>query len=234
VMQISFSGSTRLLPIMPPREMHGRPNRTRCRLGQDTRVPPERERQSLADELSPSEAEEEAPGGAWPPQLQPESQPPPPSPVHPAPSVPHELPRRLWQLPSLHPRPESLRMLDTESPARGPRGRAPTPGLRLLSRRAGRGFGRRADVRGVRCWWVWMVVRFVCAVRVPLCVRVSRECPVCVPRLPRCLFTGTSKFHCEVSTETTQSGAAQRFARIEVRDLSMTIHTFEFTLSGYR
>jgi hypothetical protein len=25
--------------------------------------------------------------------------------------------------------------------------------------------------------WVWMVVRFVCAVRVPLCVRVSRVCP---------------------------------------------------------
>ena len=32
------------------------------------------------------------------------------------------------------------------------------------------------DVRGVCCWWVWMVVRFVCVVRVPLCVRVSREC----------------------------------------------------------
>ena len=32
-----------------------------------------------------------------------------------------------------------------------------------------------------RCSWVWMVVRFVCAVRVPLCVRVSRVCPVCVP-----------------------------------------------------
>jgi hypothetical protein len=42
-------------------------------------------------------------------------------------------------------------------------------------------------------------------------------------------------FHGEVSTETTQSGAAQRFARIEVhahRILNMTIHTFEFTLSG--
>ena len=31
------------------------------------KVPPERERQSLADELPPSEAEAEAPGGAWPP-----------------------------------------------------------------------------------------------------------------------------------------------------------------------
>jgi hypothetical protein len=42
-------------------------------------------------------------------------------------------------------------------------------------------------------------------------------------------------FHGEVSTETTQSGAAQRFARIEVhahRILNRTIHTFEFTLSG--
>jgi hypothetical protein len=39
-----------------------------------------------------------------------------------------------------------------------------------------------------------MVVRFVCVIRVPLCARVSRVCPVCVPcvsRLPRCLFTGT-------------------------------------------
>jgi len=35
-----------------------------------------------------------------------------------------------------------------------------------------------------RCSWVWMVVRFVCAVRVPLCVRVSRVCPVCVPAPP--------------------------------------------------
>jgi hypothetical protein len=42
----------------------------------------------------------------------------------------------------------------------------------------------------------------------------------------------TGNFHGEVSTETTQIGAAQRFTRIEVRDLSMTIHTFEFTLSG--
>ena len=31
-----------------------------------------------------------------------------------------------------------------------------------------------------------MVVRFVCAVRVPLCVRVSRVCP----GSPRCLVTG--------------------------------------------
>jgi hypothetical protein len=43
-----------------------------------------------------------------------------------------------------------------------------------------------SDVRGVCCWWVWLVVRFVC---VPLCVRVfrvSRVCPV---------FTGTIVTH---------------------------------------
>jgi hypothetical protein len=28
-------------------------------------------------------------------------------------------------------------------------------------------------------------------IRVPLCARVSRVCPVCVPALPPCLFTGT-------------------------------------------
>ena len=27
------------------------------------------------------------------------------------------------------------------------------------------------------CWWVWMVVRFVCVIRVPVCARVSRVCP---------------------------------------------------------
>ena len=37
-----------------------------------------------------------------------------------------------------------------------------------------------------------MVVRFVGVIRVPLCARVSRVCPVCVPA-PRCLFTGTIK-----------------------------------------
>jgi hypothetical protein len=34
-------------------------------------------------------------------------------------------------------------------------------------------------------WWVWMVVRFVCVIRVPVCARVPRVCPVCVSRLPR-------------------------------------------------
>ena len=33
-------------------------------------------------------------------------------------------------------------------------------------------------------WWEWMVVRFVCVIRVPVTVP-------CVSRLPRCLFTGT-------------------------------------------
>ena len=46
--------------------------------------------------------------------------------------------------------------------------------MRLL-----RGFGRRVVVRVGR--WVWMVVRFVCVIRVPVCARVSRVCPVCVP-----------------------------------------------------
>jgi hypothetical protein len=43
-------------------------------------------------------------------------------------------------------------------------------------------------VRVVCCWWVWMVVRFVCVVRVPLCARVSRVCPVCVPAPPRSFY----------------------------------------------
>ena len=41
-------------------------------------------------------------------------------------------------------------------------------------------------------WWEWMVVRFVCVIRVPVTVP-------CVSRLPRCLFTGTyetTSFHC--------------------------------------
>ena len=40
-----------------------------------------------------------------------------------------------------------------------------------------------------------MVVRFVCAVRVPLCVRVSRVCL----GSPRCLFTGTDVLYNVVS-----------------------------------
>jgi hypothetical protein len=34
------------------------------------------------------------------------------------------------------------------------------------------------------CWWVWMVVRFVCVIRVPVCARVSRVCP----SSPRCVI----------------------------------------------
>ena len=37
---------------------------------------------------------------------------------------------------------------------------------------------------GLCVWWVWMVVRFVCVIRVPVCARVPRLCPVCVSRLP--------------------------------------------------
>ena len=34
------------------------------------------------------------------------------------------------------------------------------------------------------CWWVCMVVRFVCVIRVPLCALVSRVCHLCVPAPP--------------------------------------------------
>ena len=43
-------------------------------------------------------------------------------------------------------------------------------------------------------YWVWMVVRFVCVIRVPVCARVSRVCPgsrlifLCVSRLPPGVF----------------------------------------------
>jgi hypothetical protein len=65
-------------------------------------------------------------------------------------------------------------------------------GIRIQKRSSYRhvsGFGRRAcgSVR-VR-WWVGMVVRFVCVISVPVCVRAPRVCPV--SRLPRCFFTGT-------------------------------------------
>ena len=36
------------------------------------------------------------------------------------------------------------------------------------------------------CRWVWMVVRFVGVIRVPVCARVSRVCPV--SRLPPVSF----------------------------------------------
>ena len=38
----------------------------------------------------------------------------------------------------------------------------------------------------------WMVVRFVCVIRVPACARVprvSRDCPVCLPAPPGVFFT---------------------------------------------
>jgi hypothetical protein len=61
-----------------------------------------------------------------------------------------------------------------------------THGIRIQKRSSYRhvsGFGRRAcgSVR-VR-WWVGMVVRFVCVISVPVCVRAPRVCPV--SRLPR-------------------------------------------------
>ena len=41
-----------------------------------------------------------------------------------------------------------------------------------MSRPRIRCYGRRAVVRV--CSWVWMVVRFVCVIRVPVCARVYR------------------------------------------------------------
>jgi len=82
-----------------------------------------------------------------------------------------------------------------------------THGIRIQKRSSYRhvsGFGRRAcgSVR-VR-WWVGMVVRFVCVISVPVCVRAPRVnvnttdattgatalCVCPVSRLPRCFFTG--------------------------------------------
>ena len=58
------------------------------------------------------------------------------------------------------------------------RGERSAPGLRFMLRlylsRPRRVFGRRAVVRV--CSWVWMVVRFVCVIRVPVCACVSRVC----------------------------------------------------------
>ena len=34
------------------------------------------------------------------------------------------------------------------------------------------------------CWWVWMVMRFVCVIRVITVCRCAPVCPVCVPALP--------------------------------------------------
>jgi hypothetical protein len=59
---------------------------------------------------------------------------------------------------------------------------------------------RPGEIHGAipRRYWDWMVVRFVCVVCVPLCVRVSRVSRVCpgspgvyLPVSARCLFTGT-------------------------------------------
>ena len=56
--------------------------------------------------------------------------------------------------------------------------------MRLLSRLRFRPSRGRAGVMGRVCRWVWMVVRFVCVIRVPVCARVSRVCPMCVPAPP--------------------------------------------------
>ena len=67
-------------------------------------------------------------------------------------------------------------------------GERSAPGLRLFIRLLSRPrFRPSRDVRV--CRWVWMFVRFVCVIRVPVCARVSRVCPVCVPAPTRSLFT---------------------------------------------
>ena len=78
-------------------------------------------------------------------------------------------------------------------------------------------------MRVVCCWWVWMVVRFVCAVRVPLCVRVSRVCP----GSPRCLFTGTER---KATLNQTQQRllTERRRARFTVRLRLRLFHTRAF------
>ena len=75
----------------------------------------------------------------------------------------------------------SLGAASSESAAGSGRLSRSAPGLRLLSRPR----FRPSRVVLVRvCRWVWMVVRFVCVIRVPVCARVSRACPVCVPAPP--------------------------------------------------
>jgi hypothetical protein len=44
--------------------------------------------------------------------------------------------------------------------------------------------------RCVGAWWVGMVERFVCVIRVPVCARAPRVCPVCVPAPPVFFFIG--------------------------------------------
>ena len=64
-------------------------------------------------------------------------------------------------------------------------GRLRACGLRLFLRLLSRSRFSCGCVVGFE----WMVVRFVCVICVPLCVRVSRVSRVC-PGSPRCLFTG--------------------------------------------
>jgi hypothetical protein len=42
----------------------------------------------------------------------------------------------------------------------------------------------------------WMVVRFVCVIRVPVCARVSRVCPVCVTLVSPGVFFLNRNFYC--------------------------------------
>ena len=85
------------------------------------------------------------------------------------------------------------RKLSPSVPVLVGRGVRSAPGLRLLSRPRFRSSCGRAVVRvsaWVR-WWVEMVVRFVCVIRVPVCARAPRVLEIthrhtftCVSRLP--------------------------------------------------
>ena len=62
---------------------------------------------------------------------------------------------------------------------RGAVGSGPAAVLAAVESAAVSGFGCRVVVRV--CRWVWMLVRFVCVLRVSACALV---CPVCVPAPP--------------------------------------------------
>ena len=68
---------------------------------------------------------------------------------------------------------------------RGVVGSGPAAVLAVVESAEVSGFGCRVVVRGCRCFW--MVVRFVCVLRVSACALV---CPVCVPAPPGVFLPG--------------------------------------------
>ena len=70
---------------------------------------------------------------------------------------------------------------------RGVVGSGPAAVLAVVESAAVSGFGCRVVVRlrvRIDCRWVWMVVRFVCVLRVSACALPALVCPVCVPAPP--------------------------------------------------